>query len=116
MEKAFYVYFMANLRNTVLYVGVTGNLEKRIFEHKSGTFEGFTKKYKCQKLVYYEVLESPEAAIRREKVIKGWVRVKKNVLVDRVNPDWLDPAEREYQFPRDPSSQAPQDDVSSLSS
>lgn len=114
MESAYYVYFMTNIRNKVLYVGVTGNLEKRMFEHKSGAFEGFTKKYKCQKLVYFEVFASPAQAITREKQIKGWVRAKKNMLVDKVNPEWLDLTMTEYQFPRDPSSQAPQDDASSL--
>lgn len=112
MERAYYVYFMTNIRNNVLYVGVTGDLEKRVFEHKNSELEGFTKKYKCQKLVYFEVFAYPAEAIAREKQIKGWVRAKKNTLVDRVNPEWLDLTMTEYQFPRDPSSQAPQDDVS----
>ena len=71
-----------------MYVGVTNSLERRLAEHKSGAFEGFTKKYNIHKLVYYEYYEDIRYAIAREKQIKGWTRAKKNELVSSVNPEW----------------------------
>jgi putative endonuclease len=81
---------MTNERNTVLYVGVTGDLLKRVWEHKQGVIDGFTKKYRCIKLVYYETTSDVWAALHREKELKGWKREKKNFLINRDNPSWQD--------------------------
>ena len=85
---SFYVYILTNQYNNVMYVGVTNSLERRLAEHKSGMIEGFTKKYSVHKLVYYEYCSDINAAIAREKQIKGWTRPKKNDLVSSVNPEW----------------------------
>lgn len=90
LTKQYYVYFLTNVKNTVLYVGVTNNLQRRIYEHKQGSTEGFTRKYNTHKLVYYEVFEEIELAILREKQIKGGSRKKKNSLVEKLNPEWKD--------------------------
>ena len=86
----FYVYIITNSNNRVLYVGVTNNLIKRMNDHKNKTVQGFSKKYNLQKLVYYEEAEEAYSAISREKQIKGWIRKKKNELIETVNPDWED--------------------------
>ncbi len=88
--KDYTVYILTNARDNVMYVGVTNNLERRILEHKSRLIEGFTKRYNLEKLVYFEQSPSVEAAIQREKQIKGWTRVKKNALVGSINPEWRD--------------------------
>jgi len=89
-----YVYFMANQNNTTLYIGVTNNLERRTWEHKSGTNQNcFTHKYNCHKLVYYEQFGEINFAIEREKQLKNWKREWKNELVARDNPDWKDLSE-----------------------
>ena len=80
-EKLYCVYIMTNPRNTVLYTGVTSNLQRRCYEHKQKLVESFTKKYNVTKLVYYEVCRDPETAIRREKQIKAGSREKKLLLV-----------------------------------
>lgn len=85
-----YVYIMTNTRNTVLYTGVTNNLIKRVYEHKEMKFKGFTRKYNLIKLVYFEMFEDILNAIVREKQIKGWLRNKKIVLIERFNPKWND--------------------------
>ncbi len=84
----FYVYILTNTSNKVMYIGVTNNLERRLYEHKHGIFEGFTKKYHVDKLVYYEHFFSIRDAIAREKQLKGWTRTKKNALVETENPGW----------------------------
>ena len=84
---------MTNSVNTVLYTGVTNNLARRVFEHKNNAVEGFTSCYKLHKLVYYEVTNDVNAAIQREKQIKGGSRQKKIDLVSKVNPDWRDLSE-----------------------
>jgi len=89
-DRRYYVYVMTNARNTVLYTGVTNNLQRRVFEHKNGIGSAFTKKYGLQKLVYYEVGENVLAAIAREKQIKGGSRQKKVDLVNVLNPEWKD--------------------------
>ena len=71
-----------------MYIGVTNNLQRRVYEHKEGVFEGFTKRYHVDKLVYYEFYEDIRNAISREKELKGWTRAKKNALVSSVNPEW----------------------------
>jgi putative endonuclease len=81
---------MTNVRNTVLYVGVTNDLIRRAYEHKEGLVNGFTKKYKIVKLVYYEVFEDIENAILREKQIKAGSRQKKVQLIDSINREWYD--------------------------
>ena len=84
------VYIVASKRNGTLYVGVTSNLIKRIYEHKEGVIEGFTKKYGCKLLVFYESHETMLSAISREKLIKGGSRKKKLILIEQINPDWKD--------------------------
>lgn len=89
-HKYFSVYIMTNYTNTVLYVGITNNLVRRIYEHKEKLEEGFTQKYNINKLVYFEVFENAEAAIKREKAIKNLVRRKKIALIEKDNPEWKD--------------------------
>jgi putative endonuclease len=89
-EKHFYVYIMTNWKNAVLYTGVTNDLKRRVFEHKEKLVEGFTRRYNLTKLVYYEVAETAEAAIIREKQIKAGSRQKKVELVVGLNKEWLD--------------------------
>ena len=86
----YYVYIMANQYNNVLYTGVTNNLERRVYEHKNGLIDGFTKKYHVHKLVWFESCSDVKAAIAREKQIKGWVRSKKIALIESMNPKWVD--------------------------
>ena len=86
----YYVYMLTNQSNRVLYIGVTNNLHRRIREHKEGQIEGFTKKYHVYKLVYYEEYHEVITAINREKQLKRWTRVKKNGLVESMNPGWID--------------------------
>lgn len=87
--KDYYVYIMTNKSKT-LYTGVTNNLMRRVYEHKNKLVEGFTKKYNITKLVYLELFNNPDDAIRREKQIKGWIRKKKIDLIESMNPDWKD--------------------------
>ncbi len=86
----YYVYMLANWNNKVLYVGVTNNLERRLYEHKNGLVDGFTKKYHVSRLVYFDSTADIKSAIEQEKRIKGWTRIKKNALVESVNPEWKD--------------------------
>ena len=81
---------MTNKRNGTLYTGVTSNLKKRIWEHKNNIIEGFTKKYKLHRLVYYKCGESIEGAITEEKRIKAGSRKKKLKLIEKINPNWVD--------------------------
>ena len=90
MTKQYYVYIMTNIRNTVLYTGVTNDLIRRVYEHKAKLADGFTKKYNIVKLVYYEVFEDIENAILREKQIKAGSRQKKIQLIDSTNIEWRD--------------------------
>jgi len=87
--RSYWVYILASAHRT-LYVGVTNDLEKRLFEHRQGLTEGFTKKYNVDRLVYLEEMEEPMAAIVREKQIKGWSRAKKIALIKEHNPEWKD--------------------------
>jgi len=93
-QREYCIYIMTNLNNTTLYTGVTSDLRKRVFEHKSDVVDGFTKRYKLHKLVYYEVTNDINAAILREKQIKGGSRKKKIELINHLNPDWEDLADR----------------------
>jgi putative endonuclease len=90
LTRQYYVYFLTNWNNKVIYVGVTNDLKRRVYEHKHGAIEGFTRKYNVHKLVYYEISEEIESAILREKQIKGGSRQKKNELVAGFNPEWED--------------------------
>ena len=86
-----FVYILANDTNVCIYTGVTNDLERRLYEHRSGTdSKSFTAKYKIHKLVYFEETSSERAAIEREKQIKGWNRKRKNKLIESKNPHWED--------------------------
>ncbi len=87
MYNHYYVYIMSSLNNKTLYTGVTNDLERRVKEHKSGFIPGFTKKYNCIKLVYYEEYSDINEAIDREKQIKGWKRIRKEELIDTANKE-----------------------------
>jgi len=86
-ENNYYVYILTNKSNT-LYIGVTNDLIRRLYEHKNKLVAGFTKKYNIDRLIYYEVFDDPEAAISREKELKGWTREKKIDLIKKVNPNF----------------------------
>ncbi len=88
--KQYWVYMITNTHNTVLYTGVTNDLERRMYEHKNKITGEFSAKYNLHKLVYCESTNDINAAIAREKQIKGWLRRKKNALVQESNPVWLD--------------------------
>ena len=88
--RSYYVYILASRRNGTLYIGVTSNLTKRIFEHKNQVVSGFTERYSIDQLVYYEKTTSVESAITREKQIKRWNRTWKLRLIEDFNPEWKD--------------------------
>jgi putative endonuclease len=90
MEKQYYVYILTNKSNEVLYIGVTDDLERRIYEHKNKMIDGFTKKYNLTKLVYYEATTDVRSAIEREKKLKNWHREWKMNLIKEFNPGWKD--------------------------
>ena len=89
----YYVYMLSNWDDSVLYIGVTSNLPKRLYEHRIGLMEGFTKKYNVHKLVYFEQTTDVYSAISREKQLKKWRREKKNALIETKNPEWKDLSE-----------------------
>jgi len=93
-EHNYYVYILSNWNNKVIYTGITNNLQRRIYEHQNKLVEGFTRKYKLTKLVYYEQTNDVKTAIAREKGIKAWRREKKNLLIKTMNSDWKDLAEK----------------------
>ena len=86
----YYVYMLTNWNNKVLYIGVTNNLYRRIYEHKSKIVDGFTKRYNVNKLVYYVAMGDVRSAIEHEKRLKGWTRAKKDALINSTNPNWDD--------------------------
>lgn len=90
MEKKFHVYIMASKRYGTLYTGVTSNLLQRVYQHRDGVADGFTKEHSVKTLVYYEPHENAESAIRREKQIKDWRRDWKVDLIEKSNPNWHD--------------------------
>jgi len=105
-SKQFHVYIMTNRpRSHVLYTGITGNLTRRVFEHKNKLVPGFTSRYNLTRLVYYETFSYPDAAIDREKEIKGWRRSKKIRQIESMNPHWYDLAE-EWEAVHKPESEA----------
>ncbi|MBQ8370636.1 MAG: GIY-YIG nuclease family protein [Clostridia bacterium] len=89
----YFVYILSNWNHRVLYIGVTNELKRRIYEHKNGLHDGFTKRYHVHKLLYYEKFGDVYRAISREKQLKTWSREKKNELINRINPEWLDISE-----------------------
>ena len=89
----YFVYMLTNWDDSVLYIGVTSNLPRRLYEHRNGLVEGFTKKYNVHKLVYFEETSDVYAAISREKQLKKWNRSKKNELIKKANPQWADLSE-----------------------
>ncbi len=90
---SYYVYILSNPRRTVLYIGVTNNLERRIYEHKQSLVEGFTKRYLVRDLMYFEETDDVMSAIEREKQLKGWRRSRKAELIETMNPGWRDLSE-----------------------
>ena len=91
----YYVYILSNKFNNVLYTGVSNNLSRRVYEHKHKINKGFTSKYNVNKLVYYEIFDFIELAIKREKQIKGYSKAKKQKLIISKNPEWIDLYENE---------------------
>ena len=89
-SKQYYIYIITNIQNTVLYIGITSDLIKRIYQHKNKLIKGFSSKYNLVKLVYYEVIDTPQEAIKRERQLKNLVRRKKNKLIDEFNSEWKD--------------------------
>lgn len=88
--KQGYVYILSNIKRSVLYIGVTSNLEQRLYQHRSKVVDGFSKKYNCVDLVWWEQSESLMSAIEREKQLKKWSRKKKETLIMRLNPEFKD--------------------------
>lgn len=90
MGKQYYVYILTNFTNKVLYTGITSDLVRRVYEHKNNLVKGFTQKYNIHKLIYFEIFQDPENAIKREKAIKNLLRAKKIELIKINNPDFAD--------------------------
>jgi putative endonuclease len=90
MKENFYVYILASQRRGTLYIGATSNLMKRVYEHKNGLVDGFTKKYKVHRLVYYEIAGDAEAALLRERQMKKWNRAWEIRLIEQNNSEWAD--------------------------
>src|SRR5882762_8540729 len=98
MKRIYFVYIMTNQHDTVLYTGVTGDLEQREFDHKTKANPGFTAKYNCDKLVYVEEFDDVEKAIKREKQLKRYRREWKDDLINKINPEWKDLSEGWYDY------------------
>ncbi len=90
LDKTYSVYILSSKKNGTLYIGVTDNLKRRVWEHKNNKVDGFTKKYNIHFLVYFEIHNNPESAIKREKQIKKWNRLWKIDLIEKKNPNWND--------------------------
>ena len=88
--KTYYVYIMASKRNGTLYIGVTDDLIKRVYQHKNDLIDGFTKKYGIHTLVYYESANDVDSAVQREKRLKKWNRIWKFRIIEQMNPEWRD--------------------------
>jgi len=88
--KLYFVYILSNKSNNVTYIGITNNLARRVYEHKNKMVEGFTSKYNVDKLIYYEEYKETQYALNREKQLKGWTKVKKANLINKLNPEWKD--------------------------
>ncbi|MDP2210990.1 MAG: GIY-YIG nuclease family protein [Candidatus Aquicultor sp.] len=112
-EHRYYVYILTNKNDKVMYVGVTNNLERRMYEHKTKMIPGFTQKYNVNKLVYFEETQDVHTALTREKEIKKWRREKKNNLVVTVNSEWKDLSDGWFEispFGRDDNKEKGRDD------
>ena len=96
MEERVYCAYIVASRSHTLYIGMTGDLLKRVFEHKQRKHPGFSAIYNCSRLVWFERFTGPESAIAREKQLKGWIRAKKIALIERANPTWNDLSEGWY--------------------
>jgi len=94
-ERAYFTYIVAS-RSHTLYIGVTSNLSKRVFDHKQKTHRGFSATYNCNRLVWFERFSGPKSAIAREKQLKGWIRAKKIASIEKANPTWNDLSEGWY--------------------
>lgn len=90
LTKNYYVYILANKSNGTLYIGVTNDLKRRVYEHKQSLIKGFTQKYDVKKLIWYEHTQNIEGAIVREKQLKKWNRKWKLELINKTNPEWTD--------------------------
>ena len=90
MDKTYYVYILASKRNGTLYIGVTNNIYRRMYEHKNKLIDGFAKKYNVDKLVHFEITNDIRIAIQREKRLKKWYRKWKIELIEKENPEWKD--------------------------
>ena len=97
MDKNYFVYILASKRNGPLYIGVTNNLENRMYQHKNKLVDGFTKKYGVDKLVHYEMTNDVRSAIQREKQLKKWNRKWKLELIEKKNPEWKDLSEEWFE-------------------
>ncbi len=93
----YYVYILTNKTHSVLYTGVTSDLKKRIYQHKNHLIEGFTSRYNVNLLVYFDSTSDVNEAIAYEKKIKGWLRSKKEILINSINPQWKDLSEGWYE-------------------
>ncbi len=103
MNKKYYVYILTNKPKGTLYIGITNNLSRRVYEHQHGLIDGFTKKYKLKKLVFFEETDNVQSALQKEKQLKNWHRDWKINLVEEVNPSWNDLSELLYNN-RDPET------------
>lgn len=99
MSRIYYVYILASKMNGVLYIGVTNNLDRRVYEHKNNLVKGFTKKYHVHNLVWYEHTYNIDSALQREKQLKKWNRGWKIRLIEESNPEWIDLASDSSRFP-----------------
>jgi len=88
--KSYYIYIMTNKYNKVLYTGITNDLNRRVYEHKNNLIEGFTKRYNCHKLVWFEECNDINGSIAQEKRMKKWKREYKENIINELNPDWKD--------------------------
>ena len=95
-RRQYYVYIMTNRRHSPLYVGVTNDLVRRVYEHRNKLHKGYASKYNITMLMYYEVTDDVESAITREKQLKGWLKRRKVALIESVNPNWQDLAQDWY--------------------
>ena len=98
MPKGGYTYIMSNVHRTVFYIGVTSDLETRVYEHETGLGKGFTKKYNCVDLIYYEIFDDIESAIAREKAMKKWNREWKERQINTLNPEMKRLNEEVFRF------------------
>jgi putative endonuclease len=96
-EHSYFTYIVAS-RSHTLYIGVTSDLKKRMFQHKWGEYEGFTERYKCDRLVWFEHYQEVAKAIHREKQLKGWRRDKKIALIEQMNAAWIDLSKDWYDY------------------